>query len=70
VELTNRANVQGKIVSPVVVIQDVAIFNGSIAVERRVNTGLRDSISGASQERQPTAASKKAVEEAVVAKVK
>ena len=70
VELTNRANVEGKIVSPVVVLQDGAVFNGKIHVERRVNTGLRDKIAGTSQDRLPKAEAKRAVEEAVVAKVK
>lgn len=70
VELTNRANVEGKIVSPVVVLQDGAVFNGSIHVERRVNTGLREKMAGTPQERQPKADTKRAVEEAVVAKVK
>ena len=70
VELTNRANVQGNIVSPVVVMQDGAVFNGSIQVDRRVNSGLRNTIAGASQGHQPKAASKRATEDAVVAKVK
>jgi cytoskeletal protein CcmA (bactofilin family) len=50
VELTNTAKVQGKIVSPAVVIQDGAVFNGSIEVERRTNTQLRATIAGRGQE--------------------
>lgn len=68
VELTNRANVEGNIVSPVVVLQDGAVFNGSIHVERRVNAGLREKIAGASQDQQPNAETKRAVEEAAVAR--
>ena len=47
VEFTNTANVQGKVVSPTVVLQDGAVFNGSIHVERRVNTTLRATITSA-----------------------
>jgi cytoskeletal protein CcmA (bactofilin family) len=39
IELTQTANVQGKIVSPAVVVQDGAVFNGSIHVERRASAG-------------------------------
>jgi cytoskeletal protein CcmA (bactofilin family) len=69
VELRNTANVEGKIVSPAVVLQDGAVFNGSIHVERRANTGLRASITGASQDRQPPAAAAKTVKDTVAAKV-
>jgi cytoskeletal protein CcmA (bactofilin family) len=49
VELTNTANVQGKIVAPAVILQDGAVFNGTIHVERRANTGLRETIAGTAQ---------------------
>jgi cytoskeletal protein CcmA (bactofilin family) len=70
VELRETANVEGKIVSPAVVLQDGAMFNGSIHVERRANAGLRASIAGAAQNRQPAAATAEAVKEAVTAKAR
>jgi cytoskeletal protein CcmA (bactofilin family) len=70
VELRDTATVEGKIVSPAVVLHDGAVFNGSIHVERRVNSGLRARIEGASNERQPAAATARSTQETVTAKVK
>ena len=72
VELTNTANVQGKIVSPAVVLHDGAVFNGSIQIERRVNHSLRATIAtiaGASDDPHSPAATAGPLQAAVVAKV-
>jgi cytoskeletal protein CcmA (bactofilin family) len=49
VELSPTANMQGTLLSPAVVLQDGAVFNGSIEIERRVNDTLRQTINSASR---------------------
>lgn len=48
VELKPTATVRGNVSSPAVVLHDGVMFNGTIAVERRGNAGLRATIESAS----------------------